>query len=653
METEYDYVVVGSGAGGGPVAANLAEAGKRVLLLEAGGDWAGHNYDVPCFHAYASEQEEMRWDFFVRHYDDDVQQQRDSKFRADRNGVLYPRAGTLGGCTAHNAMILVYPHNADWDRLAQLTGDQSWASGSMRKYFERLERCNYVDRPGQLPRNRLLAALVRALPFVSWRFFNRSRHGYDGWLSTQVADPKLVIHDVDLLKIIKEGAESALAEFFDRPLTLLEGVDTFFDPNDWRVVATNPEGIWFVPLATLGGKRNGSRERIRSVQSRFPQNLVVRTNALVTRVLLDENQTAIGVEYLDRPHAYRADPVADGSDEAVPSRAMVTREVILAAGTFNSPQLLKLSGLGPREELEQFGIRVRVDLPGVGANLQDRYEVGVITEMKREFALLEGATFEAPVLGADPDPCWVQWESGKGVYTTNGAVLAVIRKSRPSEPLPDLFIFGLPATFKGYYPGYSKELARSKSAFTWVILKAHTRNNAGRVRLRSADPRDVPDINFHYFHEGSDHTNDDLEAVVEGVKFVRRVMNEASSITNGEVLPGDSVRTVDDIRQFVKDQAWGHHASGTCKMGAEGDPMAVVDSRFRVRGTHNLRVVDASVFPYIPGFFIVSAVYMVAEKASDVILADAKDHMARVRGAVRRVAAPAESKGVQPAPSLT
>jgi choline dehydrogenase len=299
------------------------------------------------------------------------------------------------------------------------------------------------------------------------------------------------------------------------------------------------------------------------------------------------------------------------------------REVILAGGAFNTPQLLMLSGIGPREELERHGIPVRVDLPGVGQNLQDRYEVGVVAEMRKDFEILGDCTFAPPADGAPLDKGFEEWKEGKGVYTSNGVVLGVIKRSRPSLPDPDLFIFGIPSFFRGYYPGYSESLVKRKNYFTWAVLKAHTRNTAGYVRLRSSDPRDTPDIVFRYFDEGNDTRAEDLDAVVDGVTFARKILGMSDEVVKGEVVPGPEVDTTEKLRDFVKDEAWGHHASCTCRMGAEDDPMAVLDSRFRVRGVDRLRVVDASAFPRIPGFFIVTAIYMISEKASDVIMADA------------------------------
>ncbi|MCW2532626.1 MAG: choline dehydrogenase-like flavoprotein [Blastococcus sp.] len=624
----FDYVVVGSGAGGGPVAANLAEAGHRVLLLEAGLDPEDDDYRVPAFHGRASEHPGMSWPFYVRHFDDSAQQERDEKFVPEQDGVLYPRSGTLGGCTAHNAMITVYPHDADWDGIAAATGDPSWRATEMRRWFERLEACQYKRRPRMLPRQPWLARLLAALPFVSDKYVNRSRHGFDGWLHTTLADPALALGDKQVISVIKSAAARSLGDFLRRPLTPFEGLNSAVDPNDWRG-RTLPEGLWLIPLAVRKGRRNGARERIRDVEQRRPDRLDVRTGALVTRVLFDDPATpdgdpvATGVEYFAQPHAYRADPAAVAGGPPAPVRVRARREVILAGGAFNTPQLLKLSGIGPRAELDRFGIPCRRDLPGVGENLQDRYEVGVVTKMRRNFALLDGLTFRPPGEGEEPDPGYRQWQDGEGVYTTNGALLGIIRRSRPELTSPDLFIFGLPARFTGYFPGYSGGLAQQSDVFTWAILKAHTANRAGSVLLRSADPRDTPDIRFRYFEEGDDTAGEDLDAVVTGIEVARSIMASLEDDVAAELVPGPAADSREELRSFVRDQAWGHHASCTAAMGPATDPRAVVGSDFRVHGTTGLRVVDASVFPRIPGFFIVTAIYMAAEKASAAILADA------------------------------
>jgi choline dehydrogenase len=621
---DFDYVVVGSGAGGGPVAANLAEAGHRVLLLEAGLDSEDDDYRVPAFHGRATEHPGMSWPFYVRHFDDQTQQERDEKYVPEHDGVLYPRSGTLGGCTAHNAMITMYPHDADWDGIAEATGDPSWRADRMRHWFERLESCGYKDRPRMLPRHPWLARLFAVLPLVSEKYVNRSRHGFHGWLRTSLADPSLAIGDGQVRRLLKHAAAKSLIGFLGRPLTLVEGLNSAVDPNDWRV-RNAPEGLWQIPLAVRDGRRNGTRERILDVATRFPDRLVVRTGALVTRVLFDDGAEPVarGVEYLPQAHAYRADPDADPGPAGEPVQVRVRREVILSGGAFNTPQLLQLSGIGPRAELARFGIPCRVDLPGVGANLQDRYEVGVVTSMRTDFTLLKGLTFKPPDPGEDGDPGYVQWKRGEGVYTTNGALLGIVRRSSPELVSPDLFVFGLPAKFTGYYPGYSAALAQQSCIFTWAVLKAHTVNRAGTVRLRSTDPRDTPDIRFRYFEEGDDRAQRDIDAVVTGIEAARSIMNCLDDDVEAELVPGPHVQTREELRSFVRDQAWGHHASCTAAMGRRSDPGAVLDSRFRVYGTQGLRVVDASVFPRIPGFFIVTAIYMAAEKASAAILADA------------------------------
>jgi choline dehydrogenase len=609
-EPECDFIVVGSGAGGGPLAANLAKAGFRVLVLEAGDDaGADYNSQVPCFHAFASEDPELRWDFFVRHYGSHERQGRDPKFVPDRDGVLYPRAGTLGGCTAHNAMISLYPHNSDWDHIAQLTCDSSWSSDAMRHYFQRLEKCEY--RP--------LLGLSRRLGI------DPARHGWGGWLTTSVADPAIVFPDSELMGLIRKSVSAAMG-FLDLPAgDVLEDMLTGLDPNDWRLVRRSARGIRQTPLAVADGRRIGPREYLKQVAKQHPDRLVLRTGALVTRVLLDRDRRAVGVEYLCGRKLYRAAAGNGTQGTGEPRRAYAAREVILAGGAFNSPQLLMLSGIGPPDHLAQVGIPVQVPLPGVGQNLQDRYEISVVNRLQRDVGLLKDATFEVPVeCGPPPDSVFRQWLTGKGLYTTNGTVISVITRAAPCRPEPDLFLFAVAGLFRGYFPGYSKLFRENKDYFSWCILKAHTNNTAGQVTLRSRDPLDVPCIDFRYFEEGSDKKGEDLESVVHGIELARMMTRHARKLIEAEELPGEGLCDRDQLRQFVKDNAWGHHASCSNRMGPEGDGMAVVDSAFRVHNTRCLRVVDASVFPRIPGFFIVVPTYMISEKASDVIAADAR-----------------------------
>jgi len=174
----YDYVVVGSGAGGGVVAARLAEAGMSVCILEAGADpdalqadGLPEDYNVPAFHPFASENKAIAWNYFVHDFGDDKQRMSRPPDNPQR-GVLYPRASTLGGCTAHHAMIFIAPHDSDWNAIAEKTGDPSWRAEPMRSYFQRVENCRY--RPVARLAYRLTGGRV-----------NPTGHGFDGWLSVE------------------------------------------------------------------------------------------------------------------------------------------------------------------------------------------------------------------------------------------------------------------------------------------------------------------------------------------------------------------------------------------------------------------------------------------------------------------------------------
>ncbi|HKJ94508.1 MAG TPA: GMC oxidoreductase, partial [Gammaproteobacteria bacterium] len=459
--------------------------------------------------------------------------------------------------------------------------------------------------------------LARALALLG---IDDSGHGWGGWLQTEVALPRDALDDRDLARVIADSALGALEQRKGWRQRLRVLLRSFGDPNDRSVIEGGLEGLFYQPLTTARGRRNGTRERVRAVAERWPQLLDLRLECLATRVLFDDANRAVGVEYRRGANQYTAlrRPTATPGE----TREIHVRprgEVILCGGTLNTPQLLMLSGIGPRAQLSELGITPRADLPGVGRNLQDRYEISVVNRLNAPaWPSLSKAEFRRG------DRLWRQWKRHRGMYTSNGGVLTVIKRSAPSVPLPDFYIMSLLAPFNGYFPGYSRDIAEHRNRLTWAILKAHTRNRAGTVTLSSADPTVPPVVDFRYFHPEDDPEEQDLAAVVGAIRFVRQLTDPLlrSGVLAEEEVPGRHIETDGDLAAHVRRHAWGHHACGTCAIGAP-EAGGVIGSDFRVHRVAGLRVVDASVFPRIPGYFIASAVYMIAEKAADMILADA------------------------------
>jgi choline dehydrogenase-like flavoprotein len=527
-----------------------------------------------------------------------------------QEGVLYPRASTLGGCTAHHAMIFMRPPDSGWNAIADETGDPSWRAVAMQAYFQKIDNCRYR---------------------CFWRFINKlsagrinpTGHGFGGWLSVEWPMPIGAIRDHLLIKIIRNAARgdlfgdsrSVVGRLIHGAARLIEGCIGIVlgegDPNDIRLDGDKGIGLTKTPLSTENGRRRGARERVQRVIASGKYALKVEYDALATRVIF-EDKRATGVEYLKGRNLYRACP-EPSSAPGERREAKARREIVLCAGAFNTPQLLMLSGVGPAEVLGANGIEPVSVLEGVGQNLQDRYEISAIHRTTKPWSCLAGVEFSTD------DQMFAEWRRGRGMYCSNGAAVAFIGRSSSAREAPDLFGMALLTRFRGYFPGYSKDIRASHSDLSFALLKAHTLNHGGFVTLRSPDPRDPPLIDFRGFEEGTDTDGKDLAAVIEGVAHLRNMMKAGiGGELESEDTPGPHLTGDVSVAQFIRDYAWGHHASCTCKIGA--GPNSVLTGDFRVRGTKGLRVVDASIFPSIPGFFIVCAIYMVAEKAAAVIL---------------------------------
>ncbi|MCX5193032.1 GMC family oxidoreductase N-terminal domain-containing protein [Streptomyces sp. NBC_00249] len=579
---EVEYVVIGSGPGGGSVAANLAEAGHSVLVLEAGPAHGNETYyDVPALHLKAACDPEISWDMWVRHYTDDAA--HGSQW-VDGKGILYPRAATLGGCSAHNATILMYPEHTDWAYIRDLTGDPGWD------------------------------------PQVMWDTHWKK---VLSWQPVEESSLLLALRDAFLDKLSLAAKAEALPSG-----AVAAALDT--DVNSKANVDRSSQGAFNTPMTVRAGRRHAVRERLLDVRSRYAANLSVATDALAERIVFEERQGALratAVEYLSGRHLYQASPGAVPRSEAerdgLRRTVRVTREVIVAGGAFNTPQLLMLSGIGPREHLAEHGITPLLDLPGVGANLQDRYEVSVVSSLNRDFTAIAPCTFKD-----QGDPCLAEWKTSpmpsSTPYGANGVVTGIKRRASKGSAHPELFVFCAPGNFTGYVPKFDELAVRDKRHFSWLVLKGYAADRAGTVRLASADPTRQPSVNFRKMDDGR-AGDADVAAMIEAVRSIRSMNAKAGFLDSvREETPGPRVSTDAQLEAWIRKEAWGHHASCTAAIGPAGRSGSVLDGQLRVHGTSNLRVVDASAFPRIPGLFIMAPTLVLAEKASQDILRAAR-----------------------------
>ncbi len=361
--------------------------------------------------------------------------------------------------------------------------------------------------------------------------------------------------------------------------------------NDYN--GANKDGFCIMQSTVRRGLRcSASMAYLRPAMQR--PNLTVSTKSLAVEIIM-EGKRAIGIKYAHRGKPYEA---------------YAAGEVILCGGVINSPHILMLSGIGSADELAEHDIDCKVNLPNIGKNLQDHLSVGVEYERKEDGPFVN--VLRSDKLLAAMARAYI---FGDGFATAMPGPVMAFLKSDPSLLQPNIQFLTrfVPPESQPWFPGYK---SRPKDAFMCrpVILHPESR---GYVKLNSSNPADPIAIHGNFLS-----TQTDRDTLRSGFEMVRDVASQKplDPFRGVETNPGPDCRTPAQIDAFIRKTAWTvHHPLGTCKMGAENDETAVVDPKLRVRGVENLRVVDASVMPDMPGGNINSPVIAIAERAADLI----------------------------------
>ncbi len=463
-----------------------------------------------------------------------------------------PRGKVLGGSSSINGLIFNRGQKMDFDNWAQ-RGNTGWSYDDLLPHFKSLE--NYIPTNSQSLRSSLS-------------------------LNLRGSKGEMTVTDLNWRDPLCEAFINAAVSM---------GMPRNHDYN-----GLNQEGVSYVQRTSTGMLRmSSSRAYLKPIKNR--PNLQIITNAHVT-ALKFENQRVVGIIY----KKHRTDNTG--------IFVKANDEVILSAGSINSPQILQLSGIGPGDLLKSLDIKVRKELSGVGKNLRDHYatrltgrakNVKTINDMSRGLPLLgeilKYALGRQSILALGPTLVYCFWHSNE-LHRNNDLQISFT---------PASYAFGRQANLDRF-PGFS--------IASWVQRP----ESSGWVKINSKDPFDKPTIQPNYLESSADQ-----RILINGIKLSRKLMNsnELSPYFDYEIYPGKNIQSDEELLHVARDRSnTAYHLVGSCRMAPLTDKTSVVDANLHVNGFENLRVVDASIMPMIPSSNVNAAVLAIAEKTASKIL---------------------------------